>query len=92
MAKVGDVPAWLLVVVVVGMAVAIGMEILSEVKLEIAATGNSTTNPTGHLINASIDDGVSAAGDVTGWLGIIIIVVMGGIIIRLLMKSFAGSD
>ena len=90
MASVSDLPSWAIAIVAIAMIAAIGITLLGSVKTEIAATGNATTNPTGALINASIDEGVAAASDVPAWAGIIVIVVMGALIIRLLMTSFSG--
>jgi sugar phosphate permease len=88
MATIGELPSLVISVVIIGVIAAIGLVLMTSVKDEIAATGNATTNPTGYLINASVDEGVSAVSDVPGWLGIIVIVIMGALIIRLLMGSF----
>jgi hypothetical protein len=92
MAKVGELPSWVITLVIVAMVAAVGITIVIETKDAIQATGNVTTNPIGYQINATLDEGVTAAGDVTGWLGIVIIVVMGAIVIRLLMSAFSGRE
>ena len=88
MVAIGELPSLVLTVVIIAMISAIGLVLMVEVKNEIAATGNATTNPTGYLINASVDEGVAAVSDIPGWLGIVVIVIMGALIIRLLMNSF----
>lgn len=92
MTKVGELPSWVITLVIVAVVAAVGITIAAETKSEIAATGNVTTNPIGYQINTSLDEGISSVGDVTGWLGIIIIVVMGAIVIRLLMSAFSGRE
>jgi len=92
MAKVGELPSWVITLIIVTVVTAICITIAAETKTAIQATGNATTNPIGYQLNASIDEGIASAGDITGWLGIVIIVVMGAIVIRLLMSAFSGRE
>ena len=90
MSSIGELPGMILVLIVVSVTAAIGATILDKTKTEIAMTGNSTTNPGGTVVNATIDDGIAAMGDVTSWLGVVVIVVMGAVIIKLLFEAFGG--
>ena len=83
MAKVSDLPSWVLTVVIIAVIAAIGLYILDTTKTEMGSAQSA--------VNTSLDEGISAVGDVTGWLGIVVIVVMGGIIIKLLMDAFRGG-
>ena len=71
-----------LAIVVISVSAAIGATILDKTKTEI---GSSSAT-----VNTTIDDGVSAMGDITSWLGVVVIVVMGAIIIKLLFEAFGG--
>lgn len=82
MAKVSELPSWVLTVVIIAVIAAIGLYILDTTKTEMGSAQAA--------VNTSLDEGVSAVGDVTGWLGIVVIVVMGSIVIRLLMGAFSG--
>ena len=81
MPNVSDLPSWVLMVVIVAVISAIGLYILDTTKTELGSSQAA--------VNNSIQEGISAVGDIPGWLGIVVIVVMGSIIIRLLMTSFA---
>ena len=90
MSRIGELPGVILVLIITSIAAAIGATILDKTKTEIAMTGNSTTNPSGYIVNTTIDDGVAAMGDVTSWLGVVVIVIMGSVIIKLLFEAFGG--
>ena len=83
MAKVSDLPSLVLTVVIIAVIAAIGLYIVDTTKTEMGSAQSA--------VNTSLDEGISAVGDVTGWLGIVVIVVMGGIIIKLLMDAFRGG-
>ena len=96
--KIGDLPSLVFVVIVVAVVAAIGAYTLDSTKTEIgSALGQSTNasaanyNANAADVNATLDDGVNALGDVTSWLGIIVIVVMGAVIIKLLFESFGAE-
>ena len=80
MASVSELPSWVLTVVIIAVISAIGLHILDTTETEMASSQAA--------VNTSLEEGIAAVGDVTGWLGIVVIVVMGAIIIRLLMNSF----
>ena len=90
MSRIGELPGVILILIVVSIAAAIGATILDKTKTEIATTGNATTNPSGVIVNGTIDDGIAAMGDVTSWLGVVVIVIMGAVIIKLLFEAFGG--
>ena len=90
MSSIGELPGMILALIVVSVTAAIGATILDKTKTEIATTGNSTTNLGGYTVNTTIDDGIAAMGDITSWLGVDVIVVMGAIIIKLLFEAFGG--
>lgn len=90
MSRISELPGMILALIVVSVTAAIGATILDKTKTEIATTGNATTNPGGYTVNTTIDDGIAAMGDITSWLGVVVIVVMGAIIIKLLFEAFGG--
>jgi NADH:ubiquinone oxidoreductase subunit 5 (subunit L)/multisubunit Na+/H+ antiporter MnhA subunit len=83
MSTVGELPSLVLTVVIIAVISAIGLYILDTTKTELGS-------PTA-AVNTSIDEGIGAVADIPGWLGIVVIVIMGALIIRLLMGSFGGS-
>lgn len=88
--SISELPGLVLALIVVSVTAAIGATILDKTKTEIATAGNASTNPGGLVVNQTIDDGVAALGDITSWLGVVVIVIMGSIIIRLLFEAFGG--
>lgn len=88
--SISELPGLVLALIVVSVTAAIGATILDKTKVEIATTGNASSNPGGVVVNKTIDDGVAALGDITSWLGVVVIVIMGSIIIRLLFEAFGG--
>ena len=82
MSRISELPGMVLAIVVISVSAAIGATILDKTKTEI---GSSSAT-----VNTTIDDGVSAMGDITSWLGVVVIVVMGAIIIKLLFEAFGG--
>ena len=82
MSRISELPGMVLALVIISVSAAIGATILDKTKTEIASS--STT------VNGTIDDGIAAMGDVTSWLGVVVIVVMGAIIIKLLFEAFGG--
>lgn len=80
--SIADLPGMVLAIVVISVSAAIGATILDKTKTEISSTSST--------VNSTIEDGVSAMGDITSWLGVVVIVVMGAIIIKLLFEAFGG--
>lgn len=80
--SIADLPGMVLAIVVISVSAAIGATILDKTKTEISSSSS--------VVNATIEDGVSAMGDITSWLGVVVIVVMGAIIIKLLFEAFGG--
>ena len=83
MVRLSETPMLVLSVVIIAVIAAIGLTILDKTKSE---TGSTIAQ-----VNTSMDEALSAVGDITGWLGIIVVVVMGAIIIKLLLDSFGSS-
>ena len=88
MVSFNDLPNFVFVVVLVSLAAGIGAIILQKTKTEVMTSGNATTNPNGYVVNTTLDDGTTAMSDITSWLGVVVIVMMGGIIIKLLVDAF----
>ena len=82
MSRISELPGMVLAIVVISVSAAIGATILDKTKTEISSASAT--------VNSTIDDGVSAMGDITSWLGVVVIVVMGAIIIKLLFEAFGG--
>ena len=82
MSRISELPGMVLALVIISVSAAIGATILDKTKTEIGSA--STT------VNTTITDGISAMGDITSWLGVVVIVVMGAIIIKLLFEAFGG--
>ena len=80
MARFTELPAFVLTIVIVAVAAGIGATILYKTKTEVGSASAT--------VNTTLDDGVSAMGDITSWLGVVVIVMMGGIIIKLLVEAF----
>lgn len=80
--KLGELPGLALVVVIIAIAAAVGAYTLDTIETELGSASAT--------VNTTIEDGIDAVGDITSWLGIIVIVVMGAIIIKLLFDSFGG--
>ena len=82
MSRISELPGMVLALVIISVSAAIGATILDKTKTEIASSSAT--------VNTTIDDGIAAMGDVTSWLGVVVIVVMGAIIIKLLFEAFGG--
>ena len=81
--KIGELPSLALMVVIIAISAAVGVYVLATIKTSLGSGEEK--------VNATIEDGISGIGDITSWLAIIVIVVMGAIIIRLLFDSFGGA-
>jgi len=82
MSRISELPGMVLALVIISVSAAIGATILDKTKTEIGSASAT--------VNTTIDDGIAAMGDVTSWLGVVVIVVMGAIIIKLLFEAFGG--
>jgi hypothetical protein len=56
----------------VGAAIAVGLGLLLLAKFKTAAGTDATAT-----FNTSIDEGISGLGDITGWFGIIVLMIIG---------------
>lgn len=74
-----------LAIVVVAIILAFGALIVSNVQTDVELETSNTST----AYNATVE-GLSAIEDISGWLGLIVIVTIGAFIIYILRRSFGG--
>jgi len=77
MAKVDNLGGFIMGLGTAGMVAGFSVYVIYKTKVQLATTGNVTTNPRGYDVNVTFDNAVTGLKDSTSWFPIIVVVAMG---------------
>ena len=80
-AQLGNLPGLVIGLVVIGIVIVVGFLIMSQIasNSQVVADGNAT---------AAVDTVQAAMDDIPGWLGIIVVTIIGAFLIGLIVNLF----
>jgi len=79
---ISDLAPLAIVFVVLAITVSMGSLVLSEV--------NNSVDTNEDTVYQTINDGINALADFSGWFGVLVVVVIAAIIIGIVMRYFGG--
>jgi len=79
--RVQDLAPLAIVFVILTIVISMGSMILTELDANVTDSAEA---------NATIDDGITALGDFSGWFPILVVVIISAVIIGIVMRYFGG--
>jgi len=82
MAKIAELPGLALTLVIIAAVMGVGALVLDKLYNQVNSSNAQSI----------ISQGQSAVSDMSGWLGTIVVVIMGAIVIKVLVEAFRGKE